>query len=161
MISGPGSFTGLREGLAAITALAEVLQKPIVAVSLLEVLAFASDANGSVLAVLDAGRGEVYMGEYEIQAGTARVRNEQLVSGSVFLSAAQGSVVSTSNANLAKMARDAGLTVAELEPVTLDMIARVGWRKLQSGETVSPEQLEANYMRRSDAEVFFKPASGS
>ncbi len=41
------------------------------------------------------------------------------------------------------------------------MIARFGWRKLQAGDTVSPEQLEANYMRRSDAEMFVKPASSS
>jgi tRNA threonylcarbamoyladenosine biosynthesis protein TsaB len=37
--SGPGSFTGLRVGLAAVKALAEALQKPIVAISLLEAVA--------------------------------------------------------------------------------------------------------------------------
>src|SRR4029434_4231552 len=61
--SGPGSFTGLRVGLAAIKALAEVLQKPIAAVSLLEVVARSANLHGTVLAALDAGRGEVYVGE--------------------------------------------------------------------------------------------------
>ena len=64
--SGPGSFTGLRIGLAAVKALAEVLEKPIAAVSLLELCALTSGAQGKVMAALDAGRGDVYVGEYEI-----------------------------------------------------------------------------------------------
>ena len=43
--------------------------------------------------------------------------------------------------------------------VDAESIARVGWRKMQSGETVAPEQLDANYIRRSDAEIFSKPIS--
>src|ERR1039458_9025607 len=66
--SGPGSFTGLWIGLAAVKALAEVLEKPIAAVSLLEASAFISGAQGKVIAALDAGRGDVYVGEYEIPA---------------------------------------------------------------------------------------------
>src|SRR5450755_1422178 len=64
--SGPGSFTGLRVGLAAIKALGEALQKPIVAVSLLEVVACSSSAKGRVRAILDAGRGDVFVGDYEV-----------------------------------------------------------------------------------------------
>ena len=39
---------------------------------------------------------------------------------------------------------------------TSESIARVGLRKLRAGETVSVEALDANYIRRSDAELFFK-----
>src|ERR1700681_5064112 len=45
VVSGPGSFTGVRVGLAAIKALAEVLQKPIAAVSLLDAIANSSPAQ--------------------------------------------------------------------------------------------------------------------
>ena len=158
VISGPGSFTGLRVGLAAIKALAEILQKPIVPVSLLEVVAVAAHADGNVLAVLDAGRGEIYVGEYEITRDAARAQREQLVAKNDLLSAARGFVVSTPDAGLAQMARDAGLTVA-LVTVGAGEIAEVGWRKLKARQTVPPEQLEANYIRRSDAEIFSKPAS--
>src|SRR5216683_5851100 len=75
--SGPGSFTGLRVGLAAIKALAEVLQKPIAAVSLLEAVASTEHIQGRIMAGLDAGRGEIYCGEYEIRDSGARLISQQ------------------------------------------------------------------------------------
>jgi tRNA threonylcarbamoyladenosine biosynthesis protein TsaB len=156
VISGPGSFTGLRVGLTAIKALAEVLNKPIVPVSLLEVVAVAESAEGSVLSVLDAGRGEVYAGKYEVNGPTVRLQSEQLLPRNEFLSSAHGFVVCTPDSNLVEMAHDAGLT-ASLVTVSAGTIARVAWGKLKAGETVSPEQLDANYMRRTDAEIFSKP----
>lgn len=159
VVSGPGSFTGLRVGLAAIKALAEVLQKPIVPVSLLELVATASGAQGKVVAVLDGGRREVFFGEYELQGQLVRVLREELLPQADFVSAARDSTVVTSDAALAAIAREADLTVTEVETPNGEMIARFGWKKLQAGKIVSPEQLEANYMRRSDAEMFVKQSS--
>ena len=156
VVTGPGSFTGLRVGLAAIKALAEILQKPIAAVSLLELIAVASRSQGRVVAVLDGGRGEVFFGAYEIAGDLVQALREELLSKAEFLSAAQGSAVATSDATLAAAARDASLSVVALEPLSAGMIASFGWKKLQAGVTVSPERLEANYMRRSDAEIFVK-----
>jgi tRNA threonylcarbamoyladenosine biosynthesis protein TsaB len=157
VVSGPGSFTGLRVGLAAIKALAEILQKPIVPVSLLEVIAVASRLEGKVAAAIDAGRGEVYLGEYQVTNGSARRLNEQLLPVVDFISGAQGSSVVTVNLPLAEIARNAGLLVTAIEAVNAEMIARLGRRKLHAGETTTPEGLEANYIRRSDAEIFAKP----
>ncbi len=159
VVSGPGSFTGLRVGLAAIKALAEILRKPIVPVSLLELVAAASRAQGKVVAALDGGRGEVYFGAYELAGESVRVLREELVSRAEFLSLARESMVATSDPALAAAARDHGLTVFPVDRPNPAMIARFGWKKLQAGETVSPERLEANYLRRSDAEMFVKPGS--
>src|SRR6266704_1167743 len=109
--SGPGSFTGLRVGLAAIKALAEILQKPIVPVSLLEVVALASGARGRVLAALDAGRGDVYAGEYDVTADGAQCVREQLLSKDEFLLLARAGGVSTPNETWSEIARSAGLIV--------------------------------------------------
>jgi tRNA threonylcarbamoyladenosine biosynthesis protein TsaB len=161
VVSGPGSFTGLRVGLAAIKALAEILKKPIVAVTLLESVALESRTQGKICAVLDAGRGDVYFGSYEIAGDSVRVLREELLSKTEALSLARGATVATPDLTLAATAREANLSVVVVEPPSATMIAGLGWRKLQAGETVSPEQLEANYMRRSDAEMFVKPASSS
>jgi tRNA threonylcarbamoyladenosine biosynthesis protein TsaB len=158
-VSGPGSFTGLRVGLAAIKALAEILQKPIVPVSLLQIVATASRIDGKVVAVLDAGRSEVFFGYYDIAGDSVQVQREELLSLAEFFSAARAATVITSDPALLAAAQGAGLAVRAVEPLDAAMIARFGWKKLQAGETVSPEQLEANYMRRSDAEMFVKAGS--
>jgi len=154
--SGPGSFTGLRIGLAAVKALAEVLEKPIAAVSLLEVCAVTSGAQGKIMAALDAGRGDVYVGEYEIPETPAQAAREQILTRSEFLAHAQGWTVVTPDTVLAEAASAAGLSVSTLPPISADAVARLGWRKIQSGEVVTPEQLEANYIRRTDAEMLEK-----
>ncbi|HUO14152.1 MAG TPA: tRNA (adenosine(37)-N6)-threonylcarbamoyltransferase complex dimerization subunit type 1 TsaB [Verrucomicrobiae bacterium] len=161
VISGPGSFTGLRVGLAAIKALAEILNKPIVPVSLLEVMAVDARVSGKVFSAIDAGRGEVYVGEYEMTNGVAEQKSEQLLPVNEFLHAACQSHFVTTSDSLADSARQAGLPVSVLNRVIPEMIARLGWRKLRDGAIVSPEQLDANYIRRSDAEIFAKPTSAT
>src|SRR5579862_5533563 len=159
VVSGPGSFTGLRVGLAAIKALAEILHKPIVPVSLLEVIALAANPEGRILAALDAGRGDVYAGEYEVFGGKIRTLRERLLPRDEFIANANGFIVATPDHSTIEAARAAGVKTSALENVTAAMILRLGWQRMQAGESVAPEQLEANYMRRSDAEIFAKPAS--
>ncbi len=84
---------------------------------------------------------------------------EEVLSRSEFLSAARESTIATTDVSLAAAARDAGLSVVAVEPPGVAMIARLGWKNLQARKTVAPEHLEANYMRRSDAEIFVKKSS--
>jgi tRNA threonylcarbamoyladenosine biosynthesis protein TsaB len=165
--SGPGSFTGLRVGLAAIKALAEALRKPIVAISLLEAVAWSSTAHGRVLALLDAGRGDLYVGDYELDPlvrMNAHMHSERLRSREEFVAETRGyegkgNAVVTPDAVLAENIRPAGIQVERIEYPNSGVIARLGWERLQRGQTVRPEELEANYIRHSDAEIFSKPVS--
>jgi tRNA threonylcarbamoyladenosine biosynthesis protein TsaB len=165
VVNGPGSFTGLRVGLAAIKALAEALQKPIVAVSLLEAVAQSVTTRGRILAALNAGRGDAYVGDYEVfgdATQSSRVFSERLLSREEMLAeaknaAAEGKSVATPDPALADTIRAAGITVHQVEYPNAGAIARLGWARLERGETVRPDELEANYMRHSDAEIFSKP----
>lgn len=152
--SGPGSFTGLRVGLAAIKALAEVLEKPIAVVSLLEVVAASARSQGRFLTAVDAGRNELYLGEYTVGDSGTRLQREWLGSHMECLAAAAHTMLVTPDRTLAEEARSRGLRVKEVEQPCSDAIARIGWRKIQFGDTVSPSDLDANYIRRSDAEIF-------
>lgn len=155
VISGPGSFTGLRVGLAAIKALAEILDKPIVPVSLLEVIAVASGRRGKILCALDAGRGETFVGEYDLSDSTA-LANEHLMSRDQFLRLAREATAISPDEDLAMAGQEQGIMVHHVQRPDAAMVATVGLRKLLAGVSVSPEQLEANYIRRSDAEIFAK-----
>lgn len=73
---GPGSFTGLRVGLAFAKGLALALGRPCVGVGVLEALAASLDHRGLLAAVIDAGRGRVYL---QIFDSTAAVTAPELL----------------------------------------------------------------------------------
>jgi tRNA threonylcarbamoyladenosine biosynthesis protein TsaB len=167
--TGPGSFTGLRVGLAAVKALGEALQKPIVAISRLEAVACSGRVPGRVLAALDAGRSDVYVGDYEL-GPQARMHSERLLSREEFLAEADSAelkselkselktkTVVTPDAGLAEAVRAVRIQVELIDYPNASVIARLGWERLQRGQIVLPQDLEANYLRHSDAEIFSKP----
>jgi tRNA threonylcarbamoyladenosine biosynthesis protein TsaB len=157
--SGPGSFTGLRVGLSAIKGLAETLHQPIATVSVLEALASLADRTGAIAAAIDAGRKEIFLGLYEKSDGALIHQREQLLTQQDFLAtlaAERPAVIITSDAALAELASTSHSAVLVVTRPGSEVIARIGAGKLLAGETVSVEALDANYLRRSDAEIFFK-----
>ena len=156
VVSGPGSFTGLRVGLAAIKALAEALRIPIATVSLLEAVARLFPSEGRIVAALDAGRNEVYFGDYEAGAHL-NVYSERLLTQAEFIEASKGKILVTPDPAVANIARGTGIEIHEIPYPQTDVIARLGWARMLRGETVPPEALDANYIRRSDAEIFSPP----
>ncbi|AFA48425.1 glycoprotease [Acetobacterium woodii DSM 1030] len=70
IVSGPGSFTGLRIGMATVKGFAQALNKPIVGVSTLESLAMNIPfADGLICPILDAQRNQTYTGVFHFQNG--------------------------------------------------------------------------------------------
>ncbi len=80
VVAGPGSFTGLRVGLATIQGLALALKKPIYPVSSLEVVAFANGPSSlPVVTVIDARKKEVYAARYHWRDGLPRLQDDERV----------------------------------------------------------------------------------
>ncbi|MGA2687998.1 MAG: tRNA (adenosine(37)-N6)-threonylcarbamoyltransferase complex dimerization subunit type 1 TsaB [Candidatus Korobacteraceae bacterium] len=161
VVSGPGSFTGLRVGLATVKGLCEILRKPLATVSMLEAVAVTYGAGGEtvVTAVLDAGRGEVYVGEYRFGSGSASLQREYIVKMAEFATEASriGGELLTPDAAVAEFLRTAGVGVRQVAPVQADGIGRIGLRKLLTGDVADAASVDVNYIRRSDAEIFSAP----
>ena len=116
--------------------------------------------NGPVLAALDAGRGEVYVGGYDIQNGRATCVSEQILTLPEFLAAAAGQQIVTPDPKLAETLRQSGAIVQSVPQPHADFIARLGFEKIQEGETVTPDALDASYIRRSEAEIKLSTTRG-
>jgi tRNA threonylcarbamoyladenosine biosynthesis protein TsaB len=161
--SGPGSFTGLRVGLSTVKALSEVLHKPIAAVSVLEATARIAGVHGHVLAALDAGRQQLFVGDYEFDDNFKVINvQESLVSFEPIF--AKGALIWGSplrifspDRNVRDAAAAYNVTVGDIPAPQADMFARIGYEKIVRGETTPAETLEANYIRASDAELFSLP----
>src|SRR6266850_1227573 len=156
---GPGSFTGLRIGLTAVKALAEILHKPIAAVSVLEALAIAA-GDGIVTALLDASREEIFLGTFRVASGRATKTQEALLTQEELLVRVrqdENARLVTPDAAIEKLLSQNGVPCTVLERPCSESVARIGLNKIARGETVSVEELDANYIRRSDAEIFSLP----
>src|SRR6266481_730047 len=157
--SGPGSFTGLRVGLSAVKGLAETLHKPIAVVTVLESLAALSETEGKIAAAMDAGRTEIFFGLYQSSDHAPARLREELLDRDAFhaaLTSEKPVLVITSDASIAELSKVSPCQVELVQRPGSEMIARIGAGKLLRCETVSMEALDATYLRRSDAEIFFK-----
>ncbi len=174
--AGPGSFTGLRVGLAAVKGWAEVYRKPIAAVSALAAVAVQAHSNaGLIVPVLDALRGQVYFGLYRRATGGAPGESRLVLDGEEYVMTpaeffealrAQGGgaefAIVTPQPELFSGAasRDeiANLkTVVEpASSVLAPFIGHLGFQQAQRGALADPLTLDANYVRRTDAELHWK-----
>lgn len=154
VVHGPGSFTGVRVGLSAAKGLSEAGAVPLIAVSRLALLA-AAGGDGVIHAVLDAGRGEFYYGEYR---GHECLR-EALLTGEEISAAVAGGEVVVCEAKVAEALAEWKPRVVA-EPAAVDALP-FAVERASVGDFDDGAVLDANYLRRTDAEIFAKPKSAT
>ncbi|MGA2770399.1 MAG: tRNA (adenosine(37)-N6)-threonylcarbamoyltransferase complex dimerization subunit type 1 TsaB [Bryobacteraceae bacterium] len=157
--SGPGSFTGVRVGLACVKGLADALGKPAVAVSNLQAVASFGSAPLRAV-VLDARRGEIYGAVYE---DTGRLAAPEVVTkfAAWLATLPEGEIEFVSTDFTPFRAALAGTRferapIATAPPALAAAVARIALARFLRGEASDPAALDANYVRRSDAELFWK-----
>ena len=157
--SGPGSFTGVRVGLSAMKGVAEAMGKPVAGISNLRALG--SFGNLPLRAVvLDARRSEVYAGVYDsnlesvVPEAVLRFTDwlETLRSPSYEFIWLEGERFEP----LLAGTRFAAMPKSEASRNLASAIARCAEIDGTNGKWLDPAALDANYVRRSDAELFWK-----
>jgi len=156
VVHGPGSFTGVRVGLSAAKGLCEAAGVGLVAISRLAVLAEMARApsGARVRAVLDAGRGEFYCGEYVDGgcAGEALLTREEVIAA--VRGGAAGDVVVACEAGVAQALAELSPQLVD-EPVAEDALT-LALQRVREGAFDDVGAIDANYVRRTDAEIFAK-----
>ena len=148
--SGPGSFTGVRVGLACVKGLAEGMGRPVVAVSNLEALSTFGASNIRAV-VMDARRGEIYGAVYDADRNLLRPETVQTLS--VWLKTLPEGEVEFISPDFSRL--DVALTGTTAPRAIAAAVGKIAWARVQAGETQDPAAIDANYVRRSDAEILF------
>jgi tRNA threonylcarbamoyl adenosine modification protein YeaZ/ribosomal-protein-alanine acetyltransferase len=173
--SGPGSFTGVRVGLTAVKALAEVYEKRIVPVSRLEALASQSIGKAQLVAAFaDARRDQIFAALYRRTDSLLQLIDEQqVIDPERFISwvaeMAQGQNVDwistwpecVTETESWTSRRAAGEWVQRGDDVLAPIIGNLAYKRALNNQTVDALAVDANYVRRSDAEIFWKGGAPS
>jgi tRNA threonylcarbamoyladenosine biosynthesis protein TsaB len=152
--SGPGSFTGIRVGLAAVKGLAEATGKCVVAVSNLRTLAIFGTAPLRAT-VLDARRGEVYGAVYNDRLEC--VAPESVMKFPTWVKTLPGGrfeFIATDFSPF-QASVDPNIPVITAPRALAAAIGRIAFIECQHGRASDPAAIDANYVRRSDAELFW------
>jgi tRNA threonylcarbamoyladenosine biosynthesis protein TsaB len=134
--AGPGSFTGVRVGLTAVKGLAEAARRQVVAVSNLRAQAWFGAAPLRA-PWMDARRGEVYGAVYDADL--------RLVQEETVAPYADWAASIPAQAQLIPQG-----------PALARAIAAIAWAEFSAGRAQDAAEIEANYVRRSDAELHWR-----
>lgn len=161
--TGPGAFTGLRIGLAAMQGLAMTLDRPVIGISALDALAAEAANQGMTLVApwMDAQRGEVFASLLDLTAGRtletplAALPSAVLDAWRPHLDGQCAIFIGDAAQRDAELiaAVGAGRWVVRTPPPLAPALARIAGRRAAQGEKGLPHQLTPIYVRRPDVEI--------
>lgn len=161
--AGPGSFTGVRIGLAAAKGFAWGREIPLIGVSTLEsMVRGAASVDGIYCAAMDARRNQVYAAMFEVQGSECRrITEDAAISledlGNQMKSIEKEKILVGDGAALCYNTLKANVPALLLVPEHLRMqraagTAMLAWEKLRTGDIVPAGDVIPNYLRLSQAE---------
>jgi tRNA threonylcarbamoyladenosine biosynthesis protein TsaB len=157
--TGPGSFTGLRIGIATVKGLAATLDRPCAGIPTLHAVALAAGESSRSVALLPAGRGEVFAQLFSVSEGVVTaLDNATHISPQKLLDkysslenvlwCGEGAI-----ANKALIEKEPGWRIAPPIPNLATHVASLALKKFRDEELEHPDAVQAIYVRPSDAEL--------
>lgn len=156
--TGPGSFTGLRIGIATVKGFCQGLNKPVVGISTLEALAYRFCwAHSLVAPVIDAGRDQIYGAVFSYNGSQIELEQEEQVSSPeqwVKQITGQECLFVGDGAQLYKetlVTAHPEARVLQTDNRILEALCQLADQRFKDAQTQSAQELKANYIRPSDA----------
>ena len=155
--TGPGSFTGLRIGIATVKALAETLGHPCAGIPTLEAIALAAGESERSVALLPAGRGEVFAQLFSVTHDglVTALDNATHISPQKLLDK-YGSLEDVVWCGEGATVHSALLTNGRVAVPVQNLathVASLALKRFREGQLEAPDALQAIYVRPSDAEL--------
>ena len=161
--AGPGSFTGLRIGIATVKGLAATLGRPVAAIPTLQAVALAGGPADASVALLPAGRGEVFAQSFSVSAdGVVTARDEpshiapqKMIDkyGSLERVLWCGEGALAQRELIESSATGKHWRIAPRAENLAQYVAMLALRNFRQGQLAAPDAIQAIYVRPSDAEL--------
>ncbi len=166
--AGPGSFTGLRVGLTAAKGWAEVYNKPAAGVSGLEAIAVQAHSTAPLLIpCMDARRGQICFGFYRRSGKSLALEGEECVmTPAEFTEALRAKAADSEftivtpeteifTREMSQIEKREG-ALEQVSTVLAPFIGLLGYQRAREEKVSDALSLNANYVRRTDAELHWK-----